>query len=70
MTKRVVHFFENVGGENTNEVIQAVVKRAGEGDIEAVTVGSISGRTAIKLAENLKERGSKLEVLCVSGPPS
>jgi len=70
MTKRVVHFFENVGEENTDEVIEAVVERAGEEDIEAVIVASIWGRTAVKLAENLKESGLKSRVVCVSGPPS
>ena len=70
MTKRIVHFFEDVGEENTNEVIEAVAKRAREGDIEAVIVASIWGRTAVKLAENLKESGLKLRAVCVSGPPS
>jgi len=70
MTKRAVYFFENVGEENTKDVIEAVAKRTREGDIEAVIVASIWGRTAIKLAENLKESGLKLRVVCVSGPPS
>jgi len=70
MTKRLVYFFENVGEENTDEVIEAVAKRAREGDIEAVIVASIWGRTAVKLAENLKESGLKLRAVCVSGPPS
>jgi len=70
MTKRAVYFFENVGEENTKDVIEAVAKRAREGDIEAVIVASIWGRTAVKLAENLKESGLKLRAVCVSGPPS
>lgn len=70
MAKRIVHFFENHGTENTNEVIKAVAKRAEEGDIDAIIVASISGRTAIKLAERLKERGLRINSVCVSGPPS
>lgn len=70
MTKRTAHFFENPGEENTSEVIEAVVERCAKGDIGAVIVASIWGRTAIKLAERFKEKGSKIKAVCVSGPPS
>lgn len=70
MSERIVHFFENPGEENTSEVIEAVVKRALEGDIDAMIVASISGRTAIKVTECLKEKGLKIKVVCISGPPS
>lgn len=70
MTKRMVHFFESVGEENTSEVIKAVVDRAKEGGIEAVIVASISGKTSVKVAEQLKKSGLRLKVVCVSGPPS
>jgi hypothetical protein len=65
-----VQFFESVGEENTNEVIKTVVDRAEEGDIEAVVVASVSGRTSIKVAEQLKRRDLGIKVVCVSGPPS
>jgi hypothetical protein len=70
MNKRIVHFFEKPGEENTSGVIKAVVKRAIESDIDAVIVASISGRTAIKVAKHLKERNLKIKAVCVSGPPS
>ncbi len=70
MAKRIVHFFENPGKENTNKVIKAVVKRVEEGDIEATIIASISGRTAIKVAEHLEKSGLKTKLVCVSGPPS
>jgi len=70
MTKRMVHFFEAPGEENTNEVIKAVVDRAKEGDVEAVIVASISGKTCVKVAAQLKKSGLKIKVVCVSGSPS
>jgi hypothetical protein len=70
MTKRVVRFFESAGEENTSEVIKAVVGRAEEGDIEAVVVASVSGKTAVKVAEQLERRGLRIKVICVSGPES
>lgn len=70
MIKRMVRFFESVGEENTNEVIKTVVDRAEEGGIEAVIVASISGKTSVKVAEQLKKRGLRIKVICISGPPS
>jgi len=70
MTKRVVQFFESPGEENTDEVIRTVVDRAEEGDIEAVVVASVSGKTSVEVAKQLKKRGPRMKVICVSGPPS
>ena len=70
MTKRMVHFFESPGKENTNEVIKATLDRAKEGDIEAVIVASISGNTSVKVAEQLKKSGLNTKVVCVTGPSS
>jgi hypothetical protein len=70
MTKRLVRFFERAGEENTREVIKAVADRAEEGDIKAVVVASVSGKTAVKVAERLKRRGLRTKVICVSGPAS
>jgi hypothetical protein len=66
----MVHFFESPGEENTNEVIKAMLDRAKEGNIEAVIVASISGNTAVKIAEQLKKSGLNTRVVCVSGPLS
>lgn len=70
MNTRAVNFFEEPGEKNTDEVISALVKRVKEGGIEAVVVASISGRSAIRVAESLKRRGLHAKVVCVSGPPS
>lgn len=70
MTKRLVRFFESPGEGNTDEVIRTVVNRAEEGDIEAVVVASVSGKTSVKVAEQLRKRGLRMKVICVSGPPS
>lgn len=70
MTKREVYFFETHGAVNTGKVIQSVSKRVKDGDIESVVVASISGRTAIKLAENFLKENIKTRIICVSGPPS
>jgi hypothetical protein len=69
-TKRIVHYFEDCGPENTGAVIDAVTERVQEGDIQAIVVASMSGRTAIKVAQRLKAAGLKPKVICVTGPPS
>ena len=70
MNQRIVHFFDEPGERNTDDVITAVVERAKEGGIEAVVVASVSGRTAVKIAETLKGQSLETKVVCVSGPPS
>lgn len=70
MTGRVVRFFESAGEENTDEVIRAVVDRAEEGRVEAVVVASTSGKTSVKVAEQLRKKGLRTRVIYVSGPPS
>lgn len=65
-----MRFFEEPGPKNTEEVVQAVQERTREGGIDAVVVASVSGRTAIRVTENLREAGVKVPVVCVTGPPS
>jgi len=60
-----VLYFEKPGPENTDSVIQAVKERLREGDVKHVVVASISGRTALKFAEGLRDTGAS--VVCVSG---
>jgi len=60
-----VLYFEKPGPGNTDSVVQAVKERVKEGDIKHVVVASISGRTALKFAEELKDTG--VSVVCVSG---
>jgi len=61
-------YFENPGPHNTDNVVRSVKERMKEGDIKHVVVASISGRTALRIAEEL--RGTKVSVVCVSGCPS
>jgi hypothetical protein len=70
MNERMVRFFDEPGERNTDEVITAVVKRAEEGGIDAVVAASVSGGTAVKIAETLKGQNLETKVVCVSGPPS
>jgi hypothetical protein len=70
MNKRMVHFFDEPGERNTDDVITAVVRRVKEGGIDAVAVASVSGRTAVKIAQTLKGQGFETRVVCISGPPS
>jgi len=58
-------YFEKPGPENTDSVVQAVKERVKEGDIKHVAVASISGRTALKFAQELKDM--EVLVVCVSG---
>lgn len=61
-------YFETPGAHNTDKVVEAVTERVKEGDIKHVIVASISGRTALRVAEELK--GLAVSVVCVSGCPS
>jgi len=62
--KRVT-YFDKPGPENTDSVAQAVRERVKERDVKHVVVASISGRTALKFAQELK--GASVSVVCVSG---
>ena len=62
--KRVL-YFEKPGSENTDSVVQVVKERVKEGDIKHIVVASISGRTGLKFAEELRDMG--VSVVCVSG---
>lgn len=60
-----VLYFEKPGPESTDGVVQAVKERVKEGDVKHVVVASISGKTALKFAEELRDMG--VSVVCVSG---
>ena len=60
-------FFEEAG-DHTDEVAEAIARRAMDGDVDVVVVASISGLSAIKVAERLAK--IKVRVVCVSGPKS
>jgi hypothetical protein len=60
-------YFHRPGPSNTDNVIRAVKQRVEEGDIKHVIVASITGQTALKVAEKFKGLG--VSIVCVSGFP-
>ena len=64
--KRIL-YFNKLGPHNTDNVIQAVKERVRERNITYIVVASISGHTALRVAEELKELC--IRVVCVSGFP-
>jgi len=64
--KRIL-YFNKPGPHNTGNIMRAVKERAKEDDVKHVVVASISGQTALRVAEELKELG--ILVVCVSGFP-
>jgi len=65
--KRIVHYFNKYGPENTEAVIDAVAERLGDSDLSTVVVASTSGRTALKFAQKI--RTERVRIICVSDPP-
>ena len=53
---KVCVYFVEPGPANTDGVLDAVVRRLKEGNVETVVVASTSGRTGVKFAEALKGR--------------
>jgi len=64
---RKILYFEKPGPRNTDNVIHITKERIKEGDIKYAVVASISGKTALRLAQELK--GLDVSVVCVSGFP-
>lgn len=65
--KKII-YFDAPGPQNTLSVIDSVKDRAKEGDVGFILVASITGETALKVAESLAD--AKASVICVSGCPS
>ena len=59
-----VRYFDEPGPQNAEALIEAVKKRIKGSGIEYVVVASESGKTALKVAEALKE--FKVKVVCVT----
>lgn len=66
--KRTVYYFDEHWYQNTNKVIELVRKRILETGVKHIVVASMSGSTAVKFAEALKDL--KTHIVCVTGPPS
>ena len=60
------YYFETPGEGNTDDVVEAVVKRLELSQIRIVVVASTSGRTALKFARAV---GGKAKIFCVSESP-
>lgn len=65
---REVYYFDEPGAQNTDDVLEAVVKYLKKIKMEHLIIASTSGKTALKFAETL--RNKKIKVICVSEPPS
>lgn len=81
LVKEIIYFKEP-GPENTNAVLDRVLRRVKEGDIKTVVVASTSGETGVKFAKALKglcglvvvsheemNREFKEEILKLGGKP-
>ena len=62
--KKTILCFDELGPQNTDAVIQAVKERIQELGIRHVVVASESGRTALKVAEALRD--FDINVVCVT----
>jgi len=56
--------FESPGTVNTDAVVQCVINRIGEGDIDHVVVATTTGDTGVRFTESLKETNARL--ICVT----
>lgn len=61
-------YFDAPGPQNTDHVVAMVKKRIEKGDVGHIIVCSITGKTALKVAETVK--GIDVHVYCVSGAAS
>lgn len=65
--EKKILYFEKPGSHNTEYVVNAVKERVTKGDVKYVVIASISGQTALKATEELKDLDVSL--ICVSGFP-
>ncbi len=65
--EKSILYLDSVGEANTEAVIEAAAKRAAELGISHIVVASTSGKTALKMAQAVKDSGIK--VIGISKPP-
>ncbi len=58
--EKSILYLDSVGEANTEAVIEAAAKRAAELGISHIVVASTSGKTALKMAEAVKDSGIKV----------
>jgi hypothetical protein len=63
---RSIVYFHQAGVENTEAVLEVVLRRLEEGDIRSVVVASSSGQTGLKFAEKMAR---KTNLVVVSSHP-
>ncbi|MEM0095562.1 MAG: hypothetical protein QW660_02870 [Candidatus Bathyarchaeia archaeon] len=61
-------YFDAPGPQNTDDVVAIVKERIEKGDVRHVIVCSVTGKTALKMAEAVKDFG--VHICCVSGAAS
>ena len=62
--KKYTTYFEEPGPQNTEDVVAVVKERIAERDVQNVVVASESGKTALTVAEALKDSG--VHIVCVA----
>jgi uncharacterized protein len=67
--KRTIRFFPHYGPENTGEVIESVLERLQEKDIDTIVVASSTGEMAIRIAQQLQDSESPARLIAVCDPP-
>ena len=62
--ERPVIYFDDVGEQNTEEVVKASARRAEELGIKHIVIASTGGSTAIKMAKEIE--GSDIKLICIT----
>lgn len=68
MAEQPLLLFDKPGVAATSRVQQAVQQRLESGGIAHLVIASVTGRTALRMAQAVSQPG--LSVVCVTGPPS
>ena len=66
VNRHAIWYFKSPGVQNTSLVVEAIVQRVSEGDIQSVVVASCSGSSALALARAL--HGKEMKIICISAP--
>ena len=64
--KKSIVYFEKPGKENTDEVIDIVIERLRVSNVKYVAIASVSGETALKLADALDNAGLSDKITMVN----
>lgn len=62
--ERSILYFDDVGKQNTDDVVKVAAVRAEELGIEYIVLSSTEGHTALKMAEAVK--GKNVKVIAIS----